>query len=212
VTSCLNTLGRIACAQQQYAKAQQFYEESLARAQGLGFGARVGEQVQALGDIAFATNRYEEATRHYQQTLAEYEKVGSYWRMAEIHIRLGNVALATGQYPQAEQHYSQALKAAVERQDTELGLRVLPDMAAVLAHPGNRHRSKRASPERQAAELALLALHHPESEERTKSKADALLREQEGQLAPEALTQAQERGRARDLWATVKELLAELGS
>jgi tetratricopeptide (TPR) repeat protein len=207
VTFCLNTLGDIAFARQQYAVARQSYEESLVRAQELGFGEQVAMQTEALGDIALATSRYDKATRCYQQTLAETIQVGSYWRAAEMRIKLGHVALAAGQPLQAEQHYAQVLQAAVERQDTELALRILPNLAAVWVHPDYRGREEIASPERQAAELVALALYRPESREETKDRANTLLAKLKSQLTPEALAQAQERGRAHDLWATAAELL-----
>jgi hypothetical protein len=59
-------------------------------------------------------------------------------------------------------------------------------------------------------ELAELALHHPESRAETRDRASELLEELQASLPPAAFAAAQERGRARDLWETAAELLAEL--
>jgi hypothetical protein len=59
-------------------------------------------------------------------------------------------------------------------------------------------------------ELAALARHHPVSIEETRDKAGELLDELRLWLSPEAYAVAETRGRARDLEATVRELLTEL--
>jgi hypothetical protein len=62
-----------------------------------------------------------------------------------------------------------------------------------------------------AVELAALILHHPASVEETQSKTQELSAQLQSQLEPAAFAAAQERGRARDLDATVRELVSELG-
>jgi len=61
----------------------------------------------------------------------------------------------------------------------------------------------------QAIELLALALHHPASEQETKDRAKRLLDELASSLPRESVAAAQERGQARDLKATVEELLAK---
>jgi hypothetical protein len=85
----------------------------------------------------------------------------------------------------------------------ELVPSVLIGPAKLCAREGN--------PER-ALELIGLALHHPGDVAETKGEAAKLLEELRVELPPEIVSEAQERGRARDLWATVEELLAELDS
>ena len=62
-----------------------------------------------------------------------------------------------------------------------------------------------------ALELVAMVLHHPMSCQWAKDRAVPLIVELEADLPPEAVTAARERGRARDLDATVVELLEELG-
>ena len=61
-----------------------------------------------------------------------------------------------------------------------------------------------------AVELLALALCHPDSIKETKDRAQGLLDRLHADLPPAVLTAAQERGLARDLETTAKELLAEL--
>jgi len=79
---------------------------------------------------------------------------------------------------------------------------VLLGPAALLAQTGEVER---------AIEVAALARHHSASVEETRDKAQELLDRLRCDLSPEAYSAAEARGRARDLEATVHELLAELG-
>ncbi len=66
------------------------------------------------------------------------------------------------------------------------------------------------SAQKQAVELLALVLYHPASEQETKGRANRLLDKLGFSLPPELVAAAQERGKARDLWVTAGELLAEL--
>ena len=61
-----------------------------------------------------------------------------------------------------------------------------------------------------ALELLALVLRHPSTWQWTKDRAAPLIAELEVELSPDLFAAAQARGRARDLDATVKELLVEL--
>ena len=80
----------------------------------------------------------------------------------------------------------------------------------VLLGPA-RWLARRGEVER-ATELAALALHHPDSIDEVQDKARQILTELEGRLPPDAFAAAQVRGRARDLEATLAELLVQLES
>jgi hypothetical protein len=75
-------------------------------------------------------------------------------------------------------------------------------IAMLLAGEGERER---------ALELLTLAIHHPASMEVVRDIVASLVAELEVELPPDGVAAAQERGRARDLEATVAELLVELG-
>jgi hypothetical protein len=61
-----------------------------------------------------------------------------------------------------------------------------------------------------AAELAALSRYHPERVEETRIKAEGLLDQLRPKLPPDVYAAAVARGQARDLAATIGELLDEL--
>jgi hypothetical protein len=75
-------------------------------------------------------------------------------------------------------------------------------IAMLLAGEGERE---------MALELLTLAVHHPASAQTSRDNAARLVAQLEAELPPDVVAAAQERGRARDLEATVAELLVELG-
>jgi hypothetical protein len=115
--------------------------------------------------------------------------------------RLGDIALARGEIGPAREYYGQALQVALDHPQVALTLDVLVSQAALMAQGGH---------EEWAVELVVLALHHPAGHVEVQRKAQRLLDQLEPRLAPDVLAAARERGRARDLAATVEELLAEL--
>jgi predicted ATPase/predicted negative regulator of RcsB-dependent stress response len=209
----LTSLGHMAYERGDYAEARQSYEESLALLKRVGFSWAIGRLHSHLGDVALAVGEYEEARERHREALTAHRDVGVYW--VELHPlvggswgvlvslqRLGDVALATGDGRRASEHYRRALEMAIEEPQIELQLHLTLGPARLLAQEGNVER---------AVELAALARHHPASVEDTKVKAGKFLDELRSELPPDAYAQAEERGRARDMEATVKELLAELG-
>jgi len=206
-------LGHVALAQGQHSRAKECYEEGLAileRMEHLRWAA--GRMHSHLGDIAMALGQYPEAAEHHRRALACYEDVGVHWEIAtpvmggywgvpvSLH-RLGDIALATGDIQTARQYYRQGLALAMDKPFAGLKVYVLLGPARWLARRGEVE---------QATELAALALHHPDSVPEVQDKARQLLAELETQLPPDAFAAAQARGRARDLEATLAELLAEL--
>ena len=103
----------------------------------------------------------------------------------------------------ARESYRQALLIARDTPEVTLHLDVVVSQSALLAHEGRGER---------AVELAALALHHPRSHFEVTKRAQRLLEELETSLSPGIFAAAQARGRARDLEATVQELLVELES
>jgi hypothetical protein len=74
-------------------------------------------------------------------------------------------------------------------------------IAALLMREGQKER---------ALELLAFVLSHPLTWQWIKDRAAPLVNELKAELSPDGFSAAQERGRARDLWATAEELLAEL--
>jgi predicted ATPase/DNA-binding SARP family transcriptional activator len=199
-------LGDRAYDQQAYDEAKRLYEESLTFARELGRWWLIGELYAHLGDVALALGEQEAARVHYWEALARSRDMHDDFTILEAHERLGRLALALHDPETAAGHYRQALEIAVEphfdmwlREDV-FSPDLVAGMAALLA----------PADEKKAVELAALSRYHPSSREETRDRAQRLLDHLQAGLAPAAFAAAQARGRARDLEATVRELLAEL--
>jgi tetratricopeptide (TPR) repeat protein len=201
-------LGKVAYHRGEYSRARGFYEEYLDTEGKLGFKFAAGYVCSYLGDTALAMADYEQARERHQEARALFQEMdihwgqafsGEHWGLAYSLDRLGDVALAVGDVEEAKGYYQQALLIARDYSHVALELDVLVSQAALLAQKGHEERS---------VELAALALHHPASDKEVTGRAQALLRQLEGKLSPAVHTAAQDRGRARDLETTVKELLA----
>jgi tetratricopeptide (TPR) repeat protein len=205
-------LGHIAVARGANAQARKYYTQSLATYETVGARLTIGRVHSHLGDVALALYEHEVARTHHAQALASYQDFGFTWYVSPaawggcygvpVSLQsLGDVALAMGDVDRARQRYREALEAANGQLFVELLLHLLLGPIKLFAREGNAER---------AVELAALARHHPEGIEETRDRAEALLRELRSALPPEAYAAAGARGQARDLEATVRELLVAL--
>jgi tetratricopeptide (TPR) repeat protein len=200
-------LGDRAYDQQEYDEAKRLYEESLSLARELGTWWLIGELCSHLGDVALALGEHEAARAHYQEALARRRHMHDDFAIPLAYDKLGHLALALHDPETAAGYYHQALEIAVESHSeavssevVRLWLELVAGMAGLLV----------PADEEKAVELAALSRHHPLSWEQTRDRAHKLLDELRAGLAPAVFAAAEERGRSRDLEATVRELLAGL--
>jgi predicted ATPase/DNA-binding SARP family transcriptional activator len=210
----LTMLGHIAYGRADYSQARQHYEAGLALFQEVGHRWAVGRLRSHLGDVALAIGDCRAAEGHHRRALTCYQELGFYWVKVSTSIggcwgvpvslqRLGDVALAVGAEQEARHCYWQSVQMAIDHPYVELQLYVLLGPARLWAQGGRAE---------QAVELAALARHHPESVDEARDKADALLDRLRSSLSADVYAAAEARGRARDLEATLWELLEELRS
>jgi predicted ATPase len=198
----LHGLGEDAYGRQAYAQARSFLEEALAFFREAGVLRRAGGCSNLLGDVALALDEYEKAGERYREALAQFRQIRQDLGILRALDGLGNVALAVGDSATASRRYRQALEVAVENRfvppslGVALSLDVVSGIAALLACTDGER----------AVELAALSQHHPSSTEETRGRAQRLLDSLQTKLSPAAFAAAQERGRARDLAATMKQL------
>jgi hypothetical protein len=107
-----------------------------------------------------------------------------------------------GDLPEARKCFRQALEIYMTVRVVSGVLLTLVGIATLLVAEGEKER---------ALELLALVLHHPLSWQMAKDQAAPLIAKLEAELLPDVVAAAQERGRARNLDATVAELLVELG-
>jgi hypothetical protein len=158
----------------------------------------------ALGDLselATVLGEYTEAAGLAQESLAMDKRLSRPIEIAWASRVLGNVAREQNDLEGARRYLRQALETGMSAQATAPALLTVVGIAALLMREGETERP---------VELLALVLHHPPTWRWTKDRAAPLVAKLEAALSPARFAAAQQRGRARDLTATVKELLAEL--
>jgi tetratricopeptide (TPR) repeat protein len=156
-----------------------------------------------LGRLALVESDYQEAENWLQQGLALFETFGQHWQMSELRSTLAYVERGRGRRDQAREHLCAALRITADSHYRNAALQSLPAMALLLLDGG--------APER-AIELYALAGRYPyvANSRWFEDVAGREITAAAEALPPDVVARAQERGRARDLWATVEELLEEL--
>jgi predicted ATPase len=202
IARALGDLGVDAVGLQQYEKAHELFGQSLAIYRDIGNAmgmydalGDLAEAANALGDYAQAELYVRRAFRVLPEGEADFDR-GS-WE----YRNLGVAACGLGNYADARRHLHKALDLAVAAQMPSRHLLTFVGVARVLAKQGDKER---------AVELLALVTHHRFSWQLAKDQAASLLAELEAELAPDVVAAARARGQARDLDATVAELLDEL--
>jgi tetratricopeptide (TPR) repeat protein len=155
------------------------------------------------GTIELAEEAYGDAEELLKESIAIYREFGQQNNLAVALSCLGAAARGLSQFPQARQHLYEALETATEIQAVMPLLSALPVVALLLADLGE---------EEQAVELYALASRYPfaANSRWCEDVAGQHIAAVAATLPPDVVAAAQERGRARDLWTTVRELLVEL--
>jgi tetratricopeptide (TPR) repeat protein len=156
-----------------------------------------------LGCVALAEEKHFEAESYYQESLIALQEIGQSGQVTYSLAGLGSVALGLGDIRQAEQRLCAALRAIIETRGFRPSMYVLPAVAMLLAEQGKTE---------QAVELyALTSRYRLVANSRWfEDVFGRHIAAVAATLPPEVVAAAQERGKARDLEATVEELLVEL--
>jgi tetratricopeptide (TPR) repeat protein len=166
-----------------------------------GLGAGTAPPVQHAGA---AREAYVEARRLAQESVAICREIGvRHWLGLPLGI-LGVAARGLGDVGQAQRHLCEALRVAGDIGAFWPLMQALPATALLLADGGEQER---------AVELYALASRYPfvGKSRWFEDVAGKHIAAVAATLPPQVVATAQERGRARDMKATVAELLAELG-
>ncbi|NIR02803.1 MAG: tetratricopeptide repeat protein [Gemmatimonadales bacterium] len=173
----------------QYDRAHSFGQRCLDTARYGGLGREIGLLLLLQGDLALVEGAHGEADEKLQQSLAVLQEIGYRPELSSALASRAIAALGLGNTAQAQEHLQQALRECYETRMVFPLLRALPAAALLLAHTGDAER---------AVELYALASRYP---------FVANSRWYASVVGPHIAAAAQERGRARDLWETVTELL-----
>jgi tetratricopeptide (TPR) repeat protein len=202
IANALKDLAQDAAGLEEYEEAKQLYQESLALHKEIGNLRGVADVFSDLGEVANVQGEYAEAIQLAQECLSIGRKIDERWIIAWALKVQGDAACGLGDLPGARRYHHQALAELTRIGQPYIIPLNLVGIAALLAAEGEKER---------ALELLALVIHHPISWRWMKHhRAAPLVAQLEAELPPDVAATAWERGRARDLDATVAELLDEL--
>jgi tetratricopeptide (TPR) repeat protein len=189
----------------QYERARELGREDVERARHMEAWVFVGLALIRLAQASVVMEAYQEAAQTLEESIALLRRAGASDFLGRGLGCMAYVARALGQADQAWKCVVQALRLAVECQAIYPLLMTLPAAALLLTDQGQVAR---------AAELYALAWRHPvvSNSRWFEDVAGRHLATVAAELPPEVRAAAQARGLARDLWATARELLKELGA
>jgi predicted ATPase/DNA-binding SARP family transcriptional activator len=164
------------------------------------------QQLWLLGALALADGAYADAYNRLRESLDAWEHPGGAWDRTGQLACLGLAARGLGRHAQAREH----LTAELRKTFSPWGIGFVPMMVALsglallAADEGEAER---------AIELYALAARHPlvSNSRWFEAVAGEQIATVAAALPPEVVVAAQERGQARDLNATVAELLGDQG-
>ncbi len=200
IAASLLRLGLDALGLVEYGEARQLFQESLAIYQEMGLPWFSTDVLLCQGELANVLGQYAEAARMAQEALSVSKKLDYPDALARSFEVLGDATYGLGDFRKAREYYLRALETALTVWAAPLALLTLVGMARLLVAEGEKERT---------SELLALVLHHPASWQWAKDRAAPLVAELEAELPPGVWAVAWERGQARDLEATVAELLLE---
>jgi predicted ATPase/DNA-binding SARP family transcriptional activator len=196
-------LGLAKAHQGQYESARAWAQKGLILFQKADLLAGIGHAHLALGHIVLAEGAYAEAQSLLREAVAIYREIGQRDELCWALADLGVAARGLGDTRQARRCVYEAAWIATETPLFFGPLIVLPVAALLLTDQGENER---------AVELYALAsrysfvAHSCWQDDVIKQTITAAA----ATLPPDVVTAAQERGRARDVKTTVKELVPEL--
>jgi DNA-binding SARP family transcriptional activator len=187
----------------QYEEGGALAQTGFDAARQAGDDGRLGLARFVLGWTALAQSQYAKASACLQESVTLFRALAARDRVGEILALLGYAARGLGQCAQARRYLCEALQIAAELEVFLPIVFALPAVALLWADRGE--------PE-QAVELYGLASRYPfvANSRWFEDIAGREIAAAASTLPPEVVAAAEERGRARDLWATVEELLVEL--
>jgi tetratricopeptide (TPR) repeat protein len=153
-----------------------------------------------LGRIAMDEQNYQEAERYCRQSLHQFETLHKVFGISHASLLLGQILIKLGQEVEATRCFHRSLKQIYDvglKHDTIYIIIQWVESVFVQRNPFL------------AVELLAMILHHPFSNNLSLESLEPALTILRSELPPDVYADAWERGKARDLDATVRELLAE---
>lgn len=186
-----------------YKQAQANAQKALTLFHEIGDLRGIGWIFSILGELALAEENYVEAQRFLQECLTNFQKIGERGSVGVALASLGHAMHRLGDLHQAQQYLAKGLQIATEKESIWSFWYLLPVIALLMADRGQKE---------QAVELYALVCQSPmvANSRWFEDVVGRHIAAAAATLPPEVVLMAQERGRAREVWATVEELLVEL--
>jgi tetratricopeptide (TPR) repeat protein len=187
----------------RYEDALEHAVTSLQLAKEVNDLGRVSFNFWHLGDIMLAKRAYSEAEQYLQESISMHREIANQGRLKDVLASLGFVTYGLDQIPLLHRCLSEALEASIKGRLWFTAIRCIP-LAALLALAQGQAE--------QAVELYALGLcvSHIANSPWYEEVAGRHVQTAAQALPALAVDLAQERGRARDLWKTVDEVLETL--
>jgi predicted ATPase/DNA-binding SARP family transcriptional activator len=195
-------------------EAKHLMAQSLTLCRETGERFEIVARLFFLGLILNELEAYHEVRPYCQEAISLAKEIGFTSGIMWAFVAWGEAAAGLGAFQRARQHLQQALEIGL---DTRVMVNVLGPLLhwAIVwvkeANSATADEPLRLRKKERAVEILALVLDHAEIYQVYKNKAARLLADLESELPSEVVAAAQERGRARDVWATAEDLLAELG-
>jgi predicted ATPase/DNA-binding SARP family transcriptional activator len=192
----------------RYGEGRAQAEDGLGAAQETGNALNSGFALIVLGWEALVRGAHAEAQALFRESANVCRSVGHQDMLSWALAFLGYADCGLGQFTQAGERFCQALQTAVEIQSFSGFVFILGGVVLLLVGAGQAAREQ----QERAVELYALASRYP-AVGNSRWFADVVRRPVAAVAAtmgPDVVAAAEERGRARDLGATMAELLAEL--
>jgi predicted ATPase len=187
-----------------YEEAVVSLQKALALAQQTAVQWCEAMALQGLGLAALVKVEYEKSRCYLHKSVAILQEIEHYSDLSRVLCALSLAARGQGQPAQAQAYLCESIQGAVDVQAARTLLFALPVAALLLVDRGQAE--KAVETYAVASSYAFVA--------RScwfKDIAGHHITVAASELPPDVVAAAQERGRARDLWATAKELQEELG-
>jgi predicted ATPase/DNA-binding SARP family transcriptional activator len=196
------SLGQIKGAQGQYEEGFRLVQQGLDLAREADDQWGIGYGLVTLGRVSLAQGAYDQARDLLQESTVRFAKT-SYSGLGCAHANLGCAMHMLGDPERARQHVWRGLQIAAETYDIPCLTSIIPAAALLMAGQG---RVERAVELYALASRWALVANSRWFQNVYGRHVDAAA----ATLPPEVIAAARERGRARDLRATVDELLDEM--
>jgi ATP/maltotriose-dependent transcriptional regulator MalT len=182
-----------------YTQASQMLTEGLSIAEQLDSPVLISDLCTQLGQLAVDLGDYTEAQRRLEQSLRINQEMGNVHGVALSYMNLAEAATVMKDFARARDYFRQELEIDVEVGSRRWQTDTIVKIARLLVVENEKE---------WAIELLTLVRQHPGTMPGNRDEAEQSITKLQAELAPDVFAAALERGRARDLDRSIKELMA----